>query len=67
MDDEVDELEVKHKIRTFAKRYCAKYHDVGLKACFKVETENGAAIHDIVLYKLAGSHNVSFSVTPSKH
>lgn len=64
--EEEDVKPVKHKIRLLAKRYCAKYAGVGLKACFKVASENGASIRDIPLYMLAGSHNISFSITPSK-
>lgn len=57
---------VKHKVRLVSKRYCAKYAGIGLKACIKVATENGAYIRDVPLYRLAGSHNLSVSITPSK-
>jgi len=66
LEDEVAKSN-KTKARAFSKRYCVKYVGVGLKACFKVGTENGASVRDIALYRLVGRHNVSLSVTPSKH
>ncbi|XP_072245544.1 vitellogenin-1-like [Leuresthes tenuis] len=59
-----DEVVKFNKSRAFSKRYCVKYVGVGLKACFKVGTENGTSIRDIALYRLVGRYNFSFSVTP---
>ncbi|XP_075341558.1 vitellogenin-1-like [Odontesthes bonariensis] len=53
----------KTKARAFSKRYCVKYVGVGIKACFKVATENAASIRDIALYRMAGQHNLSLSLT----
>ncbi|XP_075326632.1 vitellogenin-1-like [Odontesthes bonariensis] len=54
----------KTKARAFSKRYCVKNVGVGIKACFKVATENAASIRDIALYRMAGRHNLSLSLTP---
>uniref|UniRef100_A0A3B3DKJ2 Uncharacterized protein n=1 Tax=Oryzias melastigma TaxID=30732 RepID=A0A3B3DKJ2_ORYME len=56
--------DVKQKVPLLAKRYCTKYRAIGLKACFKVATENAAFIHDTALYRMIGSQNASFSITP---
>uniref|UniRef100_A0A3P9JKL1 Vitellogenin domain-containing protein n=1 Tax=Oryzias latipes TaxID=8090 RepID=A0A3P9JKL1_ORYLA len=47
-------------------RYFPKYRAIGLKACFKVATENAGFIHDTALYRIIGSQNASFSIKPSK-
>ncbi|XP_061594359.1 vitellogenin-1-like [Cololabis saira] len=53
-----------NKIRLLSKRYCAQYVGIGLKACIKVATKNAGSIRDIALYKVAGSHHASLSITP---
>uniref|UniRef100_A0A3P9JHK7 Vitellogenin domain-containing protein n=1 Tax=Oryzias latipes TaxID=8090 RepID=A0A3P9JHK7_ORYLA len=45
-------------------RYFPKYRAIGLKACFKVATENAGFIHDTALYRIIGSQNASFSIKP---
>ncbi|KAM8746385.1 vitellogenin-1-like [Acanthopagrus schlegelii] len=60
---EQDEI-VKTKATQYEKKYCAKVVAIGLKSCFKVATDNAAFIRDIALYKLAGKHSVSLSLTP---
>uniref|UniRef100_A0A3P9I6I3 Vitellogenin domain-containing protein n=1 Tax=Oryzias latipes TaxID=8090 RepID=A0A3P9I6I3_ORYLA len=44
--------------------YFPKYRAIGLKACFKVATENAGFIHDTALYRIIGSQNASFSIKP---
>uniref|UniRef100_A0A3P9LGA1 Uncharacterized protein n=1 Tax=Oryzias latipes TaxID=8090 RepID=A0A3P9LGA1_ORYLA len=60
----IQEEDLKEDVPLLAKRYCAKYRAIGLKACFKVATENAAFIHDTALYRIIGSQNASFSIKP---
>ncbi|TKS74661.1 Vitellogenin [Collichthys lucidus] len=55
---------IKHKAAHFDKKFCAKAVAVGLKGCLKIATENAAAIRNIVLYKLVGSHSIALSFKP---
>ncbi|XP_060933408.1 vitellogenin-1-like [Limanda limanda] len=55
---------VKPKPTQFAKKYCTKAVNIGLKGCVRVATENAAFISDVLLYKMAGKHSLALSVTP---
>ncbi|XP_053287447.1 vitellogenin-1 [Pleuronectes platessa] len=59
-----DVAALKPKATQFAKKYCAKSINIGLKGCVRVATENAAFISDVVLYKMAGKHSIALAVTP---